>query len=431
MAWPGFLMVGGNEVINNTRTAVYARALGITNIQCGQCPDLNRILDEPPYTSPDGDDAPWWDPAVPASKEFAGLLGLEVIGLDNPVNVREAIPLAASGAAISPVRRRPREIQYRALLLASSDCGLSYGRAWLAAAVRGSACGLPCVGDDLCFLACCPACEPAEGEDTCGDAQWRTVYNTGILSGPTPSKTTKVAGGWLQEVEFTFVGGNPFIYHQPVVVAEGPQPEQRVPGGSEGVPIDCVESTDCVRTSMPNCPPMPLPVLPLVPRDPCFPTGPFLAYRAVINLNAVATPAWLETVPYMRITAGAEPLRRLTIRWYSNPFGLDCTEALSNADPALRGLGPCDACGEINVPVVPANSVLTLDGRIERAWVDCPGGPGLATAEPYIYGRGGTLFQWPVFGCRQALCLEIIADDTSVTDSVRWQIFTVPREDAS
>lgn len=444
MTYAGYLLLGGNEIVNTNRVITYARAMGITAITCGECDTLNRALDEPPYTSPDLDDAPWWDPTVAESKDFAGVLGVEVIGLDGPVNSREVIPLARDGAALNPLHRRAREIQVRAYLFARTECALSYGRGWLAAATRGGTCGLDCVGDELCYLSCCPDnCPEPDPDlpDTCGDRQWRTLYNVGILEGPVPQPARKISGGWMQEVTVTFTAGNPFIFHTPTLAATGPSEGQVLPNYVED-PDNwlCVdEATNCVQEAMGGaCGAMPPPIIPLIPPDPCFPTGAFVAWRAVIALPDGLTPIWLETVPLIRLRtgpAGPPPapngLRRLTLRWYTNPTGLDCLTSLENPDPNLRLLGPCDVCAEIQIPIVPPNSTLTLDGRTERAWVDCPGGPGLATAEPFVYGPRGTAFQWPVFACGQSLCLEIIAQADSVQPGTSWEIFAVAREDAS
>lgn len=438
MAYIGYLQLGGNEIVNSARVTTYAQGLGITAISCAQCDTLPRALGDDPYISPDTDDAPWFDPTVVASKEFAGVLGLEITGLDQPFNVREPIPLAADGAALSPVRRRQREILVRALLFAGSECGLSYGRTWMAAAVRGSGCGLDCVGDDLCFLTCCPPpCSepPPVPDDDCGNNEWRTLYNVGVLEGPVIRETTRLNNGWMQEVEFTLVAGNPFIYHRPTLVANGPTAGQVIPGFNEETPPDCSESTNCVNDANPDplCRVLPLPTLPLVPVDPCFPTGSFVAFRTVITVPRGQTPNWLETVPLLQIRVGPATLRRFMIRWYTNNAEIDCFEGLENPVPSERLISPCDACAEIHIPVVPPNSTLTLDGRVERAWVDCPGGPGLATAEPYIFGRGGTSFQWPAFGCGQALCIEIIAQSpgTGQTPQFTYTVQTVAREDAS
>lgn len=438
MAYVGYLQLGGNEIVNSARVAAYAQGLGITAITCTQCQLLPRVLGDSPYTSPDMDDSPWFDPMVVESKDFAGVLGLEIIGLDHPVNVREPVPLAADGAALNPVRRRQREVLVRALLFARTECALSYGHAWMAAAVRGSTCGLPCVGDDLCFLSCCPTeCSdpPPVPDDDCGNAEWRTLFNVGILEGPLVRETTRLNAGFMQEVEFTLTAGNPFIYRRPTLVASGPTEGQVVPGFNNETPIDCDESVSCIAEAISNplCRRMPLPVLPLVPADPCFPTGDFTAYRAIISLPNGLTPNWLETVPLLRVRVGPRPVERFMIRWYTNTAEIDCFEGLQNPIPTERPISPCDACAELHIPILPANSTLTIDGRIERAWVDCPGGPGLATAEPPIFGKSGGVFQWPAFGCGQAMCVEIVArvGQAGQVPELTWTVETVAREDAS
>jgi hypothetical protein len=434
VSFPAYLSFGGNECINSARVRAYSTALGITSVTCVHCEHLEQALDEGPYTSPDLDDAPWWDPTVVESKDFAGVLGLEFTGLDTPVNTREVITLAQDGAALNQLRRKPREIVVRAMLFARTDCALSYGRTWLAAAVRGGACTLGCSGDELCYLACCPGCgdPPEDGSpDPCGDPEWRTLFNVGILAGPNAGAVSQVTGGYLQEVDFSFTAGNPFIYRKASLVTSGPTTGQVIPGFSpDGVPVDCDEPTNCVDEAL-DCPPFPLPIIPVIPPDPCFPSGLFEAYRAVVSMPEALTPKWLETVPYIKIRAGFNALKRVTLRWYANSGDLDCYDALQEPYPVDRKIGPCDACAEINIPAIPAGATLTIDGRIERAWTDCPGGPGVATAEPYIYGRGGTSFQWPVFTCGTSLCLEIIAENTTVTSTTSWEIYSVAREDAS
>jgi hypothetical protein len=438
MAFVGYLELGGNEIINSARVYTYALGLGITAISCTQCDLLPRVLGDEPYTSADMDDAPWFDPAVVASKDFAGVLGLEIVGLDQPFNTREPLPLAGGGAALSPLRRRQREIQVRALLFARSECGLSYGRSWMAAATRGTACGLECVGDDLCFLTCCPTeCEdPAPGvEDTCGNKEWRTLFNVGILEGPIVRETTRLNGGWMQQVEFTLTAGNPYIYQLPTLVATGPSAGQVIPGFNSETPMECVEETDCIASATPDplCQMPLMPMYPLAPNDPCFPKGPFTAYRAVITVPEGLTPNWFENVPLLKVKVGNLAIRRFMIRWYTNRSGVDCFAGLESPIPSERPISPCDSCAELHIPVLPPNSTLTIDGRTERAWVDCPGGPGLATAEPYIYGAGGRAFQWPAFGCGQMMCVEIVAEigPAGQTPSLAWTIEHVAREDAS
>lgn len=419
--YSGFLAFSGVELVSTPRAAAYARAMGITSVRCDDCDTLPRALYDSPYTSPDQDDAPWWDPIEPASKDFAGLVGLDITGTSSSVASRTLVNLADNGAALHPLRRTQREVQVRALLLARTECGLSYGYSWLAAALRGQVCGAGCGGDDLCFFTCCPPCDPPDPDesDTCGDPYWRIIQNAGLISMSDPDNIRRITGGWLAETTFTFGCGDPFIYRAPALVATGPQPAQQLPNYSDpGIPPDCAETADCLRDD--TCPPPPAPVLPPIPVDSCFPQGAFTASRYVISLPDASVPIWAEKVPLIIVKAGSTRLERLTIRWYNNPTGRDCTESVD----------PCAACAEVNIAFVPQGAILTIDGRIETAFVDCPGGPGLATAEPALYGRGGTPFMWPVFSCSDAMCLEVIAKAGTIAPDSSIEVYYVVREDA-
>ena len=424
--FPGFLQFNGLEIINTSRAAAYARALGITDVAC-DCDGLRRALDDDEYTSVDSNNAPWWDPAMRDSKDFAGFVGLEVTGLSKSAASRGIVPLTTGGAALHPLRRVHREIQFRVLALAKTECALSYGISWLAAALRGSGCNIDCGGDQMCFFTCCPSCDdetdPAE-PDPCFDnatRYWRTVYNTGLLSMEDPTNIQRVSGGWIAELTFTMAAGDPYIYREPVVVADGPRPDQILPNYEDpGLPPECDEPTDCLSDPLSPCPPPPLPPLPPVPVDRCWPTGPFTAARVIMPIPRDQLATWAESVPLITIDSGSRSLRRVTVRWYDNPIGQNC----------VTDLNPCGACAEVNVSYIPRRSTFVLDGRLETATVDCPGGFGFRTAQPSIYGRGGTPFVWPVFSCTTGACLEIIAQANSVADDLYIQVSYVQREDA-
>lgn len=423
----GYLAFAGNELVNNSRAATYAAALGITSVSCRGCDGLHRALYDTAYTSPDMDDAPWFDPTVPESKNFAGLLGLEVVGLSKSVAARGLVPLTERGAALHPIRRPHREIQVRALMLAASRAALSYGTSWLASALRGGVCAPGCSGDDLCFFTDCPPCPPLPDDpnvpDPCGDlatAYLRTLRNVGLLDMSELANIRKVSGGWLGEIVFTLAAGDPMIYREPTLMVTGPYPGYVQPNYSDtGLPADCFESADCLLDE--SCPAPPAPVLPPLPVEACWPSGAFTAARVVMPVPTDRVPIWAEKVPLIYIKSGGLKLERLTIRWYGNPTGRDCT----------TGLDPCSACAEVNVAFVPANSTLTIDGRSEVAYVDCPGGPGLTTAEPALYARGGAPFVWPVFGCDVGMCVEIIAKADTIAADAQFDIYYVVREDAS
>jgi hypothetical protein len=437
----GYASLAGNELINSSRAAAYSSALAITTVQCSPCATLPRALRDGQYVDPGSDDAPWFDPFIAASADFAGLVGLEITGLSRSSGRHDIAALLTDGAALHPLRREHKEIRIRALALAKTECGLSYGFSWLASALRGGICGTGCVGDQFCFFTCCPpGCDPflppespaqppcclpppppEEGPDPCGDLHFRTMFNVGLLTMENPSEIRNIPGGWLAQVEFTLVAGNPWIYQEPILVANAANapPATVIPNYDPNVGADCEEAIDCLRDE--DCPPPPAPILAPVPVDACFPTGTFTAARVVMNLPSGAVPIWAEKVPVIVVKAGTQRRNRLIFRFYGNPTERDCATMLD----------PCSACAELQIAFVPQGSTLVIDGRTETATVDCPGGPGLATAEPVLYGPAGAPFVWPVFNCSDGLCLEVIGEFDADVSGLEIEVFMAVREEAA
>ena len=421
----GYLELAGTEIVSTERARAYAAGLGITSVRCEPCPNLPAVLGDKPYTLPQQDNAPWYDPAVPASREFAGVVGLDVAGADG-TGQRTPTDLLGDGAAIGPLRRARRELTWRVALLASTDCGLSYGLSWLASALRGGACDTGgCRGDKLCVFACCPTGD--------GTNQLRHLYHVGLLDAPTVKTVYQIAGATsscatgatkggshIAEVEFSIVAGIPYWYRDPVPIAGSD-----ITSGGDAGPgddSDCQPEADCLFD--PTCPAPGPPPTPPIPTDPCYPTGAFPARREVVTVPAGRVPAWSETVPIVQVNTGRGVLRRLTVRFYTNPAGKPCGDALD----------PCLACAEMSIPYLPAGTLLTVDGRTRRAYVDCSGGAGPeALAEPVLYGPAGGLFTWPVFGCggTGGMCIEIVSDARYSAYNMTTNVQICARDDAA
>lgn len=428
----GFLSLSGNEVINNARAATYAASLGITTVNCGDCAGLARALWDDPYSSPDMDDAPWWDPSVPDSKDYAGLLGLDITGIAKSTGYHDVVSLTTDGSALHPLRRTHREIQVKALSLARTQSALSYGFSWLASVLRGGVCTPGCAGDTLCFLTACPPCPDGADSDVCADPYLRTLFNCGLLSMEEPADVKKIGGGYMATVTFTIAAGDPHIYREPTLIVAADQPGDEVIANYDpavSTACDNAEDISCLVSQRPTtptsewpvCTAPPAPILPPIPIDGCFPKGKFTAARQVFSLPAGQVPVWAEKVPYIVIRAGDRRMERIILRWYGNPTERDCTGALD----------PCAACAEINIAFIPKGSTLTIDGRSEVASVDCPGGPGVDTAEPQIYGPGGSPFVWPVFNCADARCLELIAKYGTIATNASVEVYYAVRQDAA
>lgn len=234
MAYEGYLVFGDTEIINAERFDAYARALapkvGLRN--CFGCPDLRYAVnrkDTPPppgenaksgsvidaetaYTTPEQDEAPWYDPDEPDSGDFAGLLPLSIIGLDDSTRSAEVIQSLRVGGSVSKVRRAAREIRVSALLLASTPRALDYGQRWLSKVLDGES---DCDDSDLSFFSSCPGTLLTYGIDHNaqpvvrtypGAYEWRGVSGTATpdFGDGTMDFTSSSAG--VGRLEFSPVG---------------------------------------------------------------------------------------------------------------------------------------------------------------------------------------------------------------------------------
>lgn len=252
-AMGSYMSLGGNEIVNAARLRGYVES-GLKpsgfQIKCFGCDGLPELLCPESGPPPGGymlpelptleDDptgvhqAPWYDPAVPESKNFAGLLVTSVT-VSSPYS-REVTNNIGNGGTLGRLRLNPRTIVVHGFLIGKTCCATQYGLEWLTSALSGVGCGDGCAGTDLDYLACCP--NPS-GEDACitvvdpdtgrrvpyirsgedseyqrGDEFWRRMHDVGLVSGPEviscKGNTCGCGCGALLEVEFTLVAGSPY-----------------------------------------------------------------------------------------------------------------------------------------------------------------------------------------------------------------------------
>ncbi|MGW6458722.1 hypothetical protein ACWF94_22875 [Streptomyces sp. NPDC055078] len=403
---------GCTEIVNSARASVYAAEHCLLT-GCDPCPDLATVLNDVEYVDPVSDPAPWYDPAVPESARFLGVMGLDAIGFSQSTLTRDAVQLVGDGAALGVARRAHREITYTALLLVLDECALSYALEWLSAALQGAPCEGSCNGEELGVFACCPTGD--------GTAELRHLYGVGLMAGPQLTAVRHLPEGIIGEVTWTLAASVPWIYREPLTtltdwvdLADG----DLVTFDPDEIYGDCAEATPCLED--PLCPPPPLPIRAPVPVDPCYPTGVAQFRRSFVAVSPVDQPEWLEAVPVLELETGGTALRRLVVRFWANPLGTDCSEL---ADP-------CSACTDIQIPYLPAGATLTVDGRTQVAEVDCPSGvSGSATSSPILYGPLGAAFEWPVFSCPTGVCIEILSTSATTSADARARVLLVPRSD--
>jgi len=147
MAYEGYLLYDGMEIVNNSRLTAYTEGLGLNWFQCRDtCPELFDALDrlgvDPKrYQLPDNPAAPWYDAVEPHSKDFAGVHVLEITNLDSSTYSAGVNELISDGGYASPHRYSSREMVFRCLLVGRTMLGVRHGFNWLASVLReGQAC---------------------------------------------------------------------------------------------------------------------------------------------------------------------------------------------------------------------------------------------------------------------------------------------------
>ena len=223
MAWDGYFVYGGDEIINVTRTEAYVKAANHSWFRpaFGNAA-LPELLGDAPYTNALNDDPPWFDPDDPSSTDFYGLYPMSITGIDDSTRTASPTETLGDGGVPGRVRNAMRSMVFGGLLLAASEAGAEYGMRWLRDVLSGSPCGSGptsvCDGFTLCYLASEPDVEEVPqvliqavmdgGFCTLGIAVAPLVYDG---AGPTPEPGEDFLDGGTVQLDAVDVcdGGTP------------------------------------------------------------------------------------------------------------------------------------------------------------------------------------------------------------------------------
>src|SRR5690242_19563402 len=132
-----FATLNGYEVVNTQRTIDYIRNFGLPisiDEDCW-CPQIQTLAGCEPatgYKFPSTDTAPWYDPAIPESGDFLGLLVTEFDGLGSTFT-RQTFDTLNGGAVLGRLRPQARTLTWRGFLFGRTCCAAEYGLRWLTA----------------------------------------------------------------------------------------------------------------------------------------------------------------------------------------------------------------------------------------------------------------------------------------------------------
>lgn len=424
---PDVMNVGTNEIINTARLRQYLSSVGspfANGADICTCYSMNsQVLGDLPYTTVSNPDnpAPWYDPDVPDSAGFLGLLPLSIEGLDEFPVTREVTAAVSGSGSIGPQRVQPRVITVTALVLGISCCGVEYGLHWLAEALQGCN-GGACAGDCMTMYSCCPSqgltaasynaryrrtyrrvaltdgprVTARNGRGTCGDA-----CSTGMCSNDADVVT----------VEFTLTAGMPWAWTDPIPLLDIDLPASLSPDCVTWCPPGSLDP-DCVGVSCiyadcpapadncvdPNCTAVDLPTFTNVVSTSCS-CSPLAVERNCYTIDLSTRPQWASDVPVITVRAGTDELRNLTITLYQRAPG---QEALSCSQ--LADANRCSPYAVWFISYIPPGGGIVLDGQIDRATLECGGD---CQAARNVFGLNGSPAQFPYLDCAEyCLCVE-------------------------
>lgn len=410
-----YMCFDGQTIIDACLTSnLQANGHGIEGVNCRDCDpcceDLDRAFNRGPGGGGIGN-APWYDPDVPESWEFAGLLVTDIQGLNPGAFTRDVSENAGFGANLGTSKQLAPVITVTGLLLGSC-CGAEYGLRWLQNALKGSCRqGRNCQGGDLEFL----ICEPKFSDEDCGEVDYeaelipyiRKFRNVGLVSGPTPSYIQHGCPSChecpMTEVTFTMSAADPCVYREPVLVAdqflfgpfEEPCPtwvtaEDRANGENCDDDAPCVSYDNCATD--PDCVDVAPPTINKFESS-CLSCITLERERVCFTVDTADIPVNGEATLEIEIFAGDAPLRGVQVIGWHNPLFWLPDE-----------LSPCEACFGVNVTYVAAGTTLVVDGAARTANIECPGGT-TVRANPFISDTSGSpAFTFPVLeGCAEGV----------------------------
>lgn len=229
---------------------------------------------------------------------------------------------------------------------------------------------------------------------SCRDKYLRQLHNVVVSEGPRIIRDMQPSGGGaLRLVEMVYTAVSPRTFRATIDIAGS---DRGSLWSAPGVGIDildhdlplCERDEPSWREILAN------PLCPLDPPPPLPPTAsgncaPRTAYNASyeISIPDGIVPEWTEMVPTLSIRAGEQGVHGVRVRFLANPLNLRADE-----------IDPCAECSSYAINYIPRGTTLTVDGRIERAYVQA-GDQTFSARHNLFSTRPGAEFSWPSLAC--------------------------------
>jgi hypothetical protein len=393
MGYEGYVNYDGTEVVNHSRTVQLARALGVTTVVVppSRVNWIDGLVGGAAYGAIAN--APWYDAAVPASAEFAGMFVMRIDGLDDSTMQSTVVEYVTDGGHSGRPRATTQSLVFDARLVASTERGAEFGKRWIARRLSQQQSGVFCSGADMSYFR-------LSGVSGNEKVHRRDVRLTRGLSITKKVRRSCSSVWWTT---FTMTAADPYEYGEevPKITSLGADTGSTGPGVLASGALDGLYSSCPPSAYSPVYDPQ-FPAMVSAPSAPdFFPTGwdltegqPFKRKWARIS---VVEPDDLRTVPILKLRT-TEEARMVRV---------------SIMDSAAAPDEQCDVLWSAIVTYLPANTDFYIDGEAKAAYTYDGFSTYVLRADSLVYGPDAEPIRW-----------DALTDPANLL--VALDIFTVP-----
>lgn len=409
MAYDGWLEYNGVELVNLSRTAQLSDALGIDAVWVSPASVqwIQDVLGGTDYDVPSN--APWYDPAYPASAEFAGIVPLGFPGLDDSTTEASTTEYITDGGRSGKQRNATLPIVASVGLVGSTDRGVEYGKRWMDKVLRNAGAQTFCSGADLRYFR-----YPSESSPVAHRRNVRLTRGSSI----TRKRMTQCSSTWL--ATFTLTCDDPYEYGD----------SQAVLDDLGGTPTGEVIASGSLALVQEACPvydytPIYDPLYPALVPSPSapqfFPDGWDIAEGMVFDRFwarvTPVEPSALLVVPFITLTTDVEA-RMVRVSIWPHDSTTD---------------DQCDPLFSAVISYLPPNVNFYLDGEQNAAYVWDGISAAVRRTDSLVYSPDAKPVQWTAFNDPTSLLvtLDIFAEGSGFEGDgdVRAAVAFIPKSD--
>lgn len=410
-----YAQLGCAVFADNARTYAYHRWACMNGLYPEGCEidladcscELDTTADQ--FTNPIDDLAPWYDANDPASSEFLGVMILRVLGVNDSTIERDPVKAFGDGTILNRARLAGRSLTFEIVMLSTSCRGADFGVEWLRRVLETDLCGCgpePCEGCYGKRLTLRRNCDDPTPCDT-GLRSWEGV---GVVDGiKVTGDPEQACSCVVQRATFMVQSESPYSFGCEEIAcnvnaATKPEGEEDYFDLCFDWSASCDDCCDtgvtkecdrCLTDKLCTCygADDPVPAA-LLDDDDCF-CEPLIRRVQACCIDDVGA-AGFDTAMKIELFSGSDStddislididgeeimydplafldlgLRNMRISIWDNPDGLPCiTDQESYDDWCAQHATPRF---ELQIPYVPANAMLTIDGRANRVFMECDG----------------------------------------------------------